>query len=487
MTPPEDSSSGTRPISVAELLARNGTVGAPPVGGRRRRRRGNADAVSVAELTGEIPIVPADPQDTVSPQESTQEPADDETEPLARGEEPAEESAESGETEQSGDVRDAQDVEDSAHESPEAVGELPEPEPDSEPEHEPDFESEDAHLDADTDHQDTDAIPVEAPPRRRRGFRWGRRSAAAAEQIRPAPPQPAEADDRETEAAEAQPAAVQPAAAAPAEAAPAEAGAEPAEPEPGPEHSEADHQDTDAIPVEPPPRRRLGLRWGRRSVTPAVGDAEQMKPDPVVDVDGPALAVGAATEADSADDTESADTLSSYLRSTQDELFGGQTVADDLARRRVARGLSGEPVRPAEAIAEAEELTEELAEPLPEETPGGAQDEAEEAQGGAQQAQEEAQEETEAAQPSRMSRVLTGVWIVVQSILAVLFGGGLFIAFDHLWNWSHIVALILGVLVILGLVAGVRVVRRTDDIGSTLITVAVGALITFGPLALQAN
>ena len=57
MTGPEESHSSTRPISVAELLARNGTIGAPPVGGRRRRRRGNSDSVTVAELTGEIPIV----------------------------------------------------------------------------------------------------------------------------------------------------------------------------------------------------------------------------------------------------------------------------------------------------------------------------------------------------------------------------------------------------------------------------------------------
>ncbi|MEI7545445.1 MAG: hypothetical protein WCJ53_11550, partial [Mycobacteriaceae bacterium] len=54
MSPSDDS---TRPISVAELLARNGTIRAPPVGGRRRRRRGNDQAVTVAELTGEIPII----------------------------------------------------------------------------------------------------------------------------------------------------------------------------------------------------------------------------------------------------------------------------------------------------------------------------------------------------------------------------------------------------------------------------------------------
>ena len=55
MTGPQDSSN-TRPISVAELLAKNGTIGAP-VPNRRRRRRGNSDAVTVAELTGEIPVI----------------------------------------------------------------------------------------------------------------------------------------------------------------------------------------------------------------------------------------------------------------------------------------------------------------------------------------------------------------------------------------------------------------------------------------------
>jgi hypothetical protein len=74
--------------------------------------------------------------------------------------------------------------------------------------------------------------------------------------------------------------------------------------------------------------------------------------------------------------------------------------------------------------------------------------------------------------------------VVLQSFLAVAFGAGLFIAFDQLWRWNNIVALTLSVLVILGLVVGVRVVRKTEDIGSTLIAVAVGALVTLGPLAL---
>jgi uncharacterized membrane protein len=84
----------------------------------------------------------------------------------------------------------------------------------------------------------------------------------------------------------------------------------------------------------------------------------------------------------------------------------------------------------------------------------------------------------------RGSSFLRGVWVVGQCILAVAFGAGLFIAFDQLWKWNSIVALVLSVLVILGLVVGVRVVRKTEDIGSTLIAVAVGAMVTLGPLAL---
>jgi hypothetical protein len=87
--------------------------------------------------------------------------------------------------------------------------------------------------------------------------------------------------------------------------------------------------------------------------------------------------------------------------------------------------------------------------------------------------------------PSRTEIMLRGGAVVLQSFLAVAFGALLFIAFDQLWRWNNIVALVLSVLVILGLVVGVRVVRRTEDIGSTLTAVAVGALVTLGPLALS--
>src|SRR5581483_1959855 len=78
MTGPQDSAN-TRPISVAELLAKNGTIGAP-VPNRRRRRRGNSDAVTVAELTGEIPVI----DDDIEPETASQ-PAPEARAPRANG------------------------------------------------------------------------------------------------------------------------------------------------------------------------------------------------------------------------------------------------------------------------------------------------------------------------------------------------------------------------------------------------------------------
>ncbi|MDQ2635789.1 MAG: hypothetical protein M3Y83_02795, partial [Actinomycetota bacterium] len=125
-------------------------------------------------------------------------------------------------------------------------------------------------------------------------------------------------------------------------------------------------------------------------------------------------------------------------------LFGGQTVADDLARRGA---------HPGPEDIDLEDL-------------------------------EEHHDDADTAAPGRLSSIMRAAWVVGQCVIAVAFGAGLFIAFDQLWKWNNIVALVLSVLVILGLVVGVRVVRKTEDIGSTLIAVAVGALVTLGPLAL---
>jgi hypothetical protein len=343
MTGPEDSHGGTRPISVAELLAKNGTIGAPPVGGRRRRRRGNTDSVTVAELTGEIPIVTEHHDDEPETARQSAVVADEPVDVAG--------AATNGAAQHDEDVDHAVDVE-------------------AEAEHEDDYEDvEDDYEDVDDDYADAVADYT------------------------------THLEDREAE------------------------------------------PDLDFF--EPPRRSHYAPR---RFQAAAGSDAEQMSPDPLDDDDDTGdSSVDIAEPADVDDDTEAAlaedqDPLPSYLRSTQGPLFGGQTVADDLARRGVQPGP--------------EDID------LDDET------------------------DTETAAPSTMSSFVRGAWIVLQCIIAVAFGAGLFIAFDQLWKWNNIVALVLSVLVILGLVVGVRVVRKTEDIGSTLIAVAVGALVTLGPLAL---
>lgn len=363
MTDPDDSA--TRPISVAELLARNGTIGAPPAGGRRRRRRGNSDSVTVAELTGEIPIVSAAPEQLV---EERREPAP------APAPEPVVE---------------------------EPVAEV-EPEPDVvEPEVVAESEEFSELAPAEVDADDAAEAPIDE----------------------------AEADEAEADEAQAD----------------SDLEAEYA--------SHLEQRDADPLPLEFTP---LPRRSRTTTAYDATGGAEQMSPDPVLDDDDAAddleldFAGIATSSTDTRDDTdETKDTKPSYLRSGADTLFGGgQSVADDIARRGRQPGpeeidLGDDPRDPGTVDVTPDETVE-----------------------------------------SRGSTFLSGLWIVAQCVLAVAFGAGLFVAFDQLWKWNNIVALVLSVLVILGLVVGVRVVRKTEDIGSTLIAVAVGALVTLGPLAL---
>ena len=177
--------------------------------------------------------------------------------------------------------------------------------------------------------------------------------------------------------------------------------------------------------------------------------AEGMSPDPVGHYTDASVDVmdSEVREAESA--VEDSAYVRSYLQGSESgaehALFAGESIADEVARRRGwadARGARRGHV----------------AEPDGEAQPGRSH--------------------------AKMAALGRGILTVLQSILAVAFGAGLFIAFDQLWRWNTIVALVLSVLVILGLVVGVRVVRKTEDIASTLIAVAVGALITLGPMAL---
>ncbi len=340
---PEAESKATRPISVAELLARNGTIGAPAVTRRHGRRRGDNDAVTVAELTGEIPII-----------------SDDHPEPADLRVDPRQERQERQERE-----------EHSANGGAKAAS----------------------------------AAPVAKQPGR-------------------------VAEDKSKKAYWSEPQPRWP------KSPPLARGL-------GPERSEY---------PRPLPRTGGDDEGGVDPRAPeSQSGAEHMNPDPAENYADIPVDVMDSEVREAETDTEDSAYVRSYLQGSDGTLFGGQTLADELARRR-GDGRLGVADLAAES---------------------GVEHRFDEGAAGTHRS------------AGRFEAVWHGGLIVLQSILAVAFGAGLFVAFDQLWQWNAVVALVLSVLVILGLVVGVRVVRKTEDIASTLIAVAVGALITWGPLVLS--
>jgi hypothetical protein len=426
MSGSEDS---TRPISVAELLARNGTIGAPPVRGHRRRRRRNSETVSVAELTGEIPVVR-----DAAPAAEVAEVAEVGAAEVEVAEVEVAEAPEAVETDLSGEeVAEAQVVEAEAEVAEAEAGSAEAEEPQTaetvvvHPDVTESAEAaiheamEDEVLDRATEDEVLDRATEDEVL-----------DLAAEDEVLDQTTEDEVLDEVAGEAV-----------------------LEEAVLDEVAEEAVLDEVADEAVPDEvvdqvgvapvaervetppplsrkPVPSRRRGLQ---RSYDPRparrVSGAEQMAFDPVDQSVDLAELVDEHTS-----DTEE---IRSYLRSPGGPLFSGESVVDDLARRGVE--------------AEVDDVVEVGAVP-----------------------------------PARPRGVLSllglGLIAVLQSLLAVVFGAGLFIAFDQLWRWNNIVALALSVLVILSLVVAVRVVRRTEDIASTLIAVAVGALVTLGPLAL---
>ncbi|SHE49526.1 hypothetical protein [Streptoalloteichus hindustanus] len=77
-------------------------------------------------------------------------------------------------------------------------------------------------------------------------------------------------------------------------------------------------------------------------------------------------------------------------------------------------------------------------------------------------------------------------WLVMVSQLGVglLGGGALWLGFQWLWQTFAAVALIAALVVTVGLVLVVRVIRKADDVQTTVLAVLVGLVVTVSPAAL---
>ena len=167
-----------------------------------------------------------------------------------------------------------------------------------------------------------------------------------------------------------------------------------------------EQRDSDHAPIEftPPPRRAAASPSGFS----AGGGAEQMSPDPLFDddespsdddiqLDLAEIASGAAEFKKS----KGFEPSPSLLRSNSDTLFGGQSVADDLARR-------GQRPGPEDIDLGDEEYDDETT-----------------------------KISTESVSESTGSAFLRGVWVVAQCILAVAFGAGLYLHQRHTREMAH--------------------------------------------------
>ena len=434
------SEENTRPVSVAEILARNGTIGSPPVGGHRRRKRRNA--VSVAELTGEIPVIRTGEIPVVDDEQSYEDSYEESAVAVstdavvvysAPTEPPGLELSVTDHTD-APDYSDYQDYTPGFDEAPAERAVSGNEFIDAEPVGDTETVR---YTESVTYTETVGDVPTG-------GYVAAVETVEYARTVEYAQPAPVELEpvlDLDTESAPAR---------------------EPA----GPPLS--------SIPL---PRRRRGPersndpRPARRTPRPVSG-AERMSPDPVDgSVDLPLLLQAASAELVDEQVPDPAE-LRSYLRSSAPTLFFGETVADDLARR-------GE-------VAESGYDGYDGGDDYDGYDDGDDYDGYDD--GDADYERDDAAEgEAEAPNRGALSVLGTSLVAVLQSLLAVVFGAGLFIGFDQLWRWNNIVALALSALVIAALMIGVHVVRKTEDFVSTLIAALVGILVTFGPLALQST
>jgi hypothetical protein len=73
------------------------------------------------------------------------------------------------------------------------------------------------------------------------------------------------------------------------------------------------------------------------------------------------------------------------------------------------------------------------------------------------------------------------VVMIAQLVVGALLGAVLWTVFSYLWKEQPVVALVLAAGATTGLVFGVRALRRSDDLQTTVLAVVVGLVVTVSP------
>ncbi|OHT79020.1 hypothetical protein BKG69_11290 [Mycobacteroides chelonae] len=419
-----DSDDTQRPVSVAELLARNGAADGK-ISGHRRRMRGNADAIPVAELTGEIPVIRdkkggrARPNPAPSPAPETAAPPESpkaaevgarsylrsNEDALFGGDSMADEAARRGTTAAPAPAP----AQPSAMESPLRSIFPPTPTPVARP----------GEPRKSIDFNDATGVisPVTAEPPKSEP---APAPAAVAPAVPAAPPAPAipvpPVSRPEPESVTPEPVTPEP------------------EPEPEPEPAAVAQPEPEPEPVTPEPEP-----------SPEPETVYHAEYEAEYEDDGEYDEYGRAVEWTSHDAEQD----------VEDDEFEDQE--DDYQLEHELQELVGAHGDPSE----------------PEVSQLAAVD------------TDKSKAEAKADRREKIKTYLQGSWIAAQYLLAAAAGAGLFFVFRELWSWNQGFALLLGVLFIAILVASLWVIRKTVDLASILIAIVVGALIAFGPLVLM--
>ncbi|PYE20072.1 hypothetical protein DFR67_102210 [Williamsia limnetica] len=511
----------SRPISVAELLARAKEAGATDVAeaaagspaATGRRHRGGKDGISVAELTGEIPRIaePATPPPTrdfnsaaVSERAAASPPQAEaaETKPTpavsadsAKPDEASSDRAPAPEPEQAEPQATKSTAADSdQHSDSETTGVIASVQAysqvdDNDPNRDPQDDhrvlsaaERDREFEAYRNFEDVDATPAPTgEPKKKRGILgFGRKKAAAAAPSAPASPRTSrdQADDTDHEVTQLIPTVT----ATPPTHPPVFATDGPPPPVPAEIPEPAQSPAPGVAPATP----GRYLRFDVDEDSSPTGDVAKGAAGDAVKGTGAGESNAAPTQADTrvfgafASSAQTAQTpkVDSPAETPTAKTPTAKTPAVEPSTAQ-APDSGADAVRSRLTGATVQDDSQDRAN-----QDRADQDRADHGRAGQAPAGDLAHDDATPAESAQKSPSVQWLLLIGQVLAGLAVGVALFWGFTELWRWNVYFALILAVAVIFGLVTLVHVVRKSQDLISTLLALGVGLLVTIGPLVL---